>query len=173
MLARRAGPLTILAGGTDVYPAKTHARGLGGHAAIADILDISRIAGCAASRSAARTGASARLTTWTDIIAATCLPLFDGLKAAAREIGGVQIQNRGTIAGNICTASPAADWIPCLLALDAEIEVLGRDAAQMQMAARCSSHGILHHGLSQDGAGAGEIVTAHPHSEAARPRRTS
>ena len=41
--------------------------------------------------------------------------LFDGLKLAAREIGGVQIQNRGTLAGNICTASPAGDGAPNLL----------------------------------------------------------
>jgi N-methylhydantoinase B len=35
----------------------------------------------------------------------------------------VQIQNRGTLAGNICTASPAGDGIPCLLALDASVEL--------------------------------------------------
>jgi CO/xanthine dehydrogenase FAD-binding subunit len=48
---------------------------------------------------------------------------FDGLKLAAREIGGIQIQNAGTIAGNICNASPAADSLPNLLALDAEVEL--------------------------------------------------
>jgi CO/xanthine dehydrogenase FAD-binding subunit len=45
------------------------------------------------------------------------------LKSAAREIGGIQIQNRGTVAGNLCNASPAADGVPPLLALDAEIEL--------------------------------------------------
>ena len=53
-------------------------------------------------------------------------PLFDGLKLAAREIGGVQIQNRGTLAGNICTASPAGDGAPNLLALDAHVELASR-----------------------------------------------
>ena len=48
---------------------------------------------------------------------------YDGLKAAAREIGGVQIQASGTIGGNLCTASPAADSAPCLMTLDAEIEL--------------------------------------------------
>ena len=51
---------------------------------------------------------------------------FDGLKSAAREIGGVQIQNRGTIAGNLCNASPAADSVPPLLALDAEVELVSQ-----------------------------------------------
>jgi CO/xanthine dehydrogenase FAD-binding subunit len=45
------------------------------------------------------------------------------LKLAAREVGGRQIQNRGTIAGNICNASPAADGVPPLLTLDARVEV--------------------------------------------------
>jgi len=49
-------------------------------------------------------------------------PCFDGLKLAAREIGGVQIQNTGTLAGNVCNASPAADSMPNLLALDTEVE---------------------------------------------------
>ncbi len=49
--------------------------------------------------------------------------MFDGLKLAAREVGGVQIQNRGTIAGNISTASPAGDGAPNLLALEAGIEL--------------------------------------------------
>jgi CO/xanthine dehydrogenase FAD-binding subunit len=43
------------------------------------------------------------------------------LKAAAREIGGVQIQNTGTLAGNMCNASPAADGTPMLMALDAQV----------------------------------------------------
>ena len=45
------------------------------------------------------------------------------MKAAARAIGGVQIQNRGTICGNVCNASPAADGLPNLIALDARIEL--------------------------------------------------
>jgi CO/xanthine dehydrogenase FAD-binding subunit len=51
---------------------------------------------------------------------------FDGLKAAAREIGSVQIQNQATIAGNLCNASPAADGVAALLALDAEVVLASR-----------------------------------------------
>ena len=57
-------------------------------------------------------------------------PLFDGLKQAAREVGGRQIQNAGTLAGNFCNASPAADGVPCLLALDATIEIAGLAGAR-------------------------------------------
>jgi CO/xanthine dehydrogenase FAD-binding subunit len=45
------------------------------------------------------------------------------LVAAAREVGGVQIQNRGTIGGNIATASPAGDTLPVLAAADAVVVV--------------------------------------------------
>ena len=43
--------------------------------------------------------------------------------AAARQVGGSQVQNPGTLAGNVCNASPAADGVPVLLALDAEVEL--------------------------------------------------
>ena len=119
----REPSLTVLAGGTDVYPAQT-GRATWGSRTLHAMLDLSRIAalrGITALPDRWRIGA---MTTWTDIAAARDLPpLFDGLKAAAREIGGIQIQNRGTIAGNICTASPAGDSIPCLLALDAEVRL--------------------------------------------------
>ncbi len=111
------GSWVVLAGGTDHFPARVGPR------AAEDILDISRIAGL---RGIAETEAGWRigaLTTWTEVIEARLPPLFDGLKLAAREVGGVQIQNRGTVAGNLCNASPAADGIPPLLSLDAEIEL--------------------------------------------------
>lgn len=119
---RAAGPVTVLAGGTDVYPAKA-ARAGWGDMRNGDILDISAIPGLrgiAEEPGAWRIGA---LSTWTDIIRADLPAQFDGLKRAAREVGGVQIQNRGTLAGNICTASPAGDGAPNLLALDASVEL--------------------------------------------------
>lgn len=66
------------------------------------------------------------LTTWTELIETPLPHCFDGLKAAAREIGGIQIQNRGTVAGNLCNASPAADSVPPLLTLDAEVELVSQ-----------------------------------------------
>ena len=46
------------------------------------------------------------------------------LKECSLQIGSQQIQNLGTIGGNLCNASPAADGVPCLLSLDASIELL-------------------------------------------------
>jgi CO/xanthine dehydrogenase FAD-binding subunit len=45
------------------------------------------------------------------------------LAAAAREIGGPQIQNRGTLGGNIANASPAGDTLPVLAAADAVVVI--------------------------------------------------
>lgn len=117
-------PFTVLAGGTDFYPARV------GRSVTEDILDI---AGIATLRGISETGSGWRLgatTTWSELVEASLPPLFDGLKQAAREVGGRQIQNAGTIAGNICNASPAADGVPALLALDAEVELASRDGTR-------------------------------------------
>lgn len=118
--------LTPLAGGTDVYPAQAHLTAWNG-ARDLDILDISTLGelkGIAESETGWRLGA---LTTWSEAIEAVAagrLPAcFEGLAQAARTVGGIQIQNRGTLAGNLCNASPAADGVPPLLSLDAEVEL--------------------------------------------------
>lgn len=64
------------------------------------------------------------LTTHTDIIHSPLLQKkADVLVEAAREVGAVQMQNMGTIGGNIGTASPAGDTIPALYVLNATIEL--------------------------------------------------
>ena len=118
--ALAARPLTVLAGGTDHYPAR-----LGRHPE-EDILDLTALAplkGISRGDHGWRIGAT---TTWTEVIETPLPPLFDALKLAAREVGGVQIQNAATVAGNLCNASPAADGVPPLLALDAEVELASR-----------------------------------------------
>src|SRR6266540_7547544 len=57
------------------------------------------------------------------------------LAAASREVGGAQIQNRGTLGGNIANASPAGDTLPVLLATDAQIAVGGARGERMIPAA--------------------------------------
>ena len=119
---RAAGPVVVLAGGTDVYPAKTARAGWGDmrHADVLDISAIKGLRGISEQGSKLRFGA---LTTWTDLARASLPPAFAGYQAAARDVGGAQVQNRGTLVGNICTASPAGDGIPCLLTLDAAVEL--------------------------------------------------
>ena len=110
------GALAV-SGGTDVYPAHV------GKPLSRPLVDLSRVEGLrgiSVTDMGFRFGAA---TTWTDILRADLPAAFDGLKAAAREVGSIQIQNRGTIAGNLCNASPAADGVPPLLSLDASVEL--------------------------------------------------
>ncbi len=110
-------PWRIAAGCTDLFPA-TEAKTLPGP--ILDITAIDALRGITRTAEGWRLGAT---TTWTDVLHANLPPAFAALQAAAREVGALQVQNRGTLAGNLCNASPAADGVPPLLALDAEVEL--------------------------------------------------
>jgi CO/xanthine dehydrogenase FAD-binding subunit len=115
-----AGEAQILSGGTDFYPA------LGDrvvHGSVVDVSGLGELRGVSSDAGYFRIGG---LTTWSEIIRIPLPRCFDALKGAAREVGGVQIQNRGTVAGNLCNASPAADGVPPLLALDAEVELVSK-----------------------------------------------
>lgn len=143
-----ARPHTVLAGGTDFYPARV------GRPITEDVLDVSALAelkGISTDAQGWRLGAT---TTWSELVEADLPPLFDGLKQAAREVGGRQIQNAGTLAGNLCNASPAADGVPCLLALGAEIEVAGR-GGRRRVPVRQFITGVRRTSLAAD-----ELVTA-------------
>ena len=107
------GHRQLLAGGTDVYPA-TKAQFLS--RPVLDISAIDGLRGIVRQPDGIRIGAC---TTWTDVMSAD---LRAGLRRSENGIGGSrrrQIQNVGTVAGNICNASPAADGVPPLLILDA------------------------------------------------------
>ena len=112
-----AGRYAVLAGGTDFYPARV------GNPVDEDVLDITGVSGLRGIRAADGELRIGALTTWSEIVATPLPRQFDCLKLAAREIGGLQIQNAGTVAGNLCNASPAADGVPALLALDAAVEL--------------------------------------------------
>lgn len=123
LLAR--GKKRVAAGCTDLFP-MTQAKALPGD--IIDITAISALRGVSHDADGWRIGAA---TTWADIMGAEMPPAFDGLKLAAAELGSVQIQNVATIAGNLCTASPAGDGIPCLLTLDASVELRSERASRI------------------------------------------
>lgn len=119
--------LTVLAGATDLYPTAA-ARQAWFQPTPRRFLDISGLGalrGIAPEEESWRIGA---LATWRDVIDASLPPAFQALKQAARQVGGAQIQNRGTVAGNLCNASPAADGAPPLLALDADVEAASLSA---------------------------------------------
>ena len=113
------GGWTPLAGGTDFYPARV------GREVTEPVLDLGAMGALRGisedvldGRAALRIGA---LTPWSGLSA---LPVWaQALSQAGGEIGARQIQNQGTLGGNLCNASPAADGVPPLLALDAVIEL--------------------------------------------------
>ncbi len=110
----------IAAGCTDLLAA-TDAQRLSGN--VLDITAIQGLRGISRENDHWRFGAT---TTWTDVIQAELPPAFDSLKLAAREVGSQQIQHAGTLAGNLCNASPAADGVPCWLTLDAQVELVSK-----------------------------------------------
>jgi CO/xanthine dehydrogenase FAD-binding subunit len=111
------GRWRVLAGGTDFYPT------LGARPFAEDVLDINGLCGLRGISDTPSHLVIGARTTWTDIVHAALPPALDALKQAAREVGSVQIQNTGTVAGNLCNASPAADGVPALMVLDAEVEI--------------------------------------------------
>jgi CO/xanthine dehydrogenase FAD-binding subunit len=116
-MLRDEGPLTPMAGCTDLYVSLNF-----GTLAATRFLNLWRLD---TLRTIADTGQALRigaLVTHTDLLRAPLvrrhLPM---LAAAAQEIGGVQIQNRGTLGGNVANGSPAGDTLPVLAAADAVV----------------------------------------------------
>ena len=116
--------LVPLAGCTDVYVGLHF--GTMPDRRFIDLWPLKELRGISVERDVLHIGA---LTTYTDIIQSkivqTRLPM---LVAAAKEVGGAQIQNRGTLGGNVANASPAGDTLPVLAAANARI-VLRSDKA--------------------------------------------
>jgi CO/xanthine dehydrogenase FAD-binding subunit len=116
----------VVAGGTDVMVA-VQAGTFRGRA----LLDIWRLPEPRGVRLEGGVLAIGALESYTDLqrdpLVRAHLP---SLVAAAATIGGVQIQNRGTLGGNLANASPAGDTLPVLLALDAEVECVSRSGTR-------------------------------------------
>jgi len=108
----------VLAGGTDLMVNANHQPVPDG------IIDLWRLAELGFVRISDQAIAIGAGTTWHEVERhAAIRERLAPLAAAAREIGALQIQARGTLGGNVGTSSPVGDSLPVLLALDAELEV--------------------------------------------------
>jgi CO/xanthine dehydrogenase FAD-binding subunit len=117
-----AAPHRPIAGGTDVMVQITGEIGPVPDRMI-DLWRLEELRGISLDAGVLTLGA---LTTYTEIRrSAVCREHVPALVEAAATIGAAQIQNRGTLGGNIANASPAGDTLPVLLATDAEIVVGG------------------------------------------------
>jgi CO/xanthine dehydrogenase FAD-binding subunit len=117
-------PLVPMAGGTDLFVPLN--AGVKPAARYLDLWRLDKLRGVEAD---GKRGLSfGALATFTDCIESKAvhkrLPI---LVESARQVGGVQIQNRGTLAGNIENGSPAADGVPVLMAADARVVLRSLD----------------------------------------------
>ena len=133
-LFERQEQCRVIAGGTDLIPLLRTQETCPDH--VLDILNVEALKGIAEDRADADAGSVIKegdririgpTTTFTEIMGSDLLqrtvPL---LVQAASSVGAPQIRNRGTVGGNIATASPAADVLPALMALGAILEVRSR-----------------------------------------------
>ena len=110
------GGWRMLAGGTDLYPGA----GMQLAGAVLDLGGVPQISGIEIGEGL-RIGAA---TPWAVVAEAALPAACRALQQAARQVGGRQVQAAGTIGGNLCNASPAADGVPPLMALEAEVEMV-------------------------------------------------
>jgi CO/xanthine dehydrogenase FAD-binding subunit len=125
-LLRDEGPLVPLAGCTDLYVG-LHFGSVAGRRFL-DLQGLRELSGIRRRRDTLVIGA---LTTFSEIVRSPLvgrhLPI---LARAAREVGSPQIQNRGTIGGNVANASPAGDTLPVLAVAEATVVLRSADAGR-------------------------------------------
>ncbi|MCM3906434.1 MAG: xanthine dehydrogenase family protein subunit M [Pyrinomonadaceae bacterium] len=120
LLEREPGVYKPFAGGTDLMVLLE--AGKLAHKNYVNIWNLKELRGIEVADTQVTIGA---LTTYTEIQSHAILRAeFPMLCQAASETGGLAIQNRGTLGGNIANASPAADSPPALLVYDAELELV-------------------------------------------------
>lgn len=126
MLAREPGEWKPFAGGTDLMVLLE--AGKLPHKNYVNIWNLKELRGIDVSAEHVTLGA---LTTYTEVQSDKTLRVeFPMLCQAASETGGLAIQNRGTLGGNIVNASPAADSPPALLTYDAELELVSAQGSR-------------------------------------------
>jgi len=148
LLNREPGVWKPFAGGTDLMVLLEAAKLP--HRNYINIWSLKELRGIEVTDSHVTLGA---LTTYTEVQSHPVLQSeFPMLCQAASETGGLAIQNRGTIGGNIVNASPAADSPPALLAYDAEIELISSDGS------RWLAYSSFHTGYKQMLIGPNELL---------------
>lgn len=125
VLSRNAA--VIVSGCTDFYPSHV---GRVLPKPLLDVSDVAEMRAITVEKNSVRFGGA---VTWTEIAEAKLPTAIAALQSAARQVGSLQVQNRGTIAGNICNASPAADGVPPLLILDAEVELTSKSGVRRML----------------------------------------
>ncbi len=119
LLQKHQGRIKVLAGGTDLM-VTLNAR-VEVHSAYLNLWPLRELRGISEAGNAVRIGA---LTTYTQIIRSPLVQQHARiLVEAAKSVGAAQIQNRGTLGGNVVNASPAGDTLPVLAVLEAELEI--------------------------------------------------
>lgn len=120
-MASAPGPVSLLAGGTDLIVGMR-----GGRTRPARVVDVKQIAELSAiSLSDDQVEIGAAVTCGRIYRHPELAAVVPALVESARLIGGIQIQNRATLGGNLCNASPSADLIPSLIAYGATAIVAG------------------------------------------------
>lgn len=110
------GGWRVLAGGTDLYPGA-------GAQLVGPVLDLSGLEGLTGITQDGQCLRIGAATSWADLADRSLPDALTALQQAARQVGGRQVQVAGTLGGNLCNASPAADGVPPLLILGAEVEL--------------------------------------------------
>src|SRR5436190_8178161 len=150
LLAENNGAWKPLAGGTDLMVLLE--AGKLPHKNYVNIWNLKELRGIEVTGTAVTLRA---MTTYTDVREHPVLRAeYPMLCQAAMETGGLAIQNRGTLGGNIVNASPAADSPPALLAYDAELELISKSGA------RRIAYSKFHRGYKQMDIRADELLSA-------------
>lgn len=149
LLAGEPGVWRPFAGGTDLMV--LFEAGLLAHKKFVSLWNLKELKGIEETNEHITLGG---LTTYTEVQRSEILQAeFPLLCHAARETGGIAIQNRGTLAGNIANASPAGDSPPAFLVYDAGLELLSKQGA------RWVSYADFHTGYKQTLLKAEEIIS--------------
>ena len=125
-LAEYGDAAKVIAGGTDVVPQLKYEKIAPNH--LVTLMKISGLSGINEGNDGLSIGACARLRDVKQVCARD--PRYAALHDALRSIGKVQVMNMGTLGGNLCTASPAADSVPPLLVLNGRVTLASSEGSR-------------------------------------------